>query len=143
MDLETLKQELRRDEGLPGGKPALKPYVDTVGKMTIGYGRNLTDVGITTLEAEDMLEHDAVSALGELGFAFPWFAALDAVRQRALVNMCVNLGLPRLRGFHKMLAALQRGDYDTAAVELLDSRYARQVGARAVRLAQMIRKGNP
>jgi lysozyme len=144
---ELLKQELQRDEAKLG-KPALKPYRDSVGKLTIGYGRNLDDVGIMPFEADDLLEHDIVACIGALSTRLaPWFDKLDDVRQRALINMSF-MGVDKLLGFVRMLEALRNaartGDqrfYDLAADELMDSKYARQVGQRAVRLAHMIRKG--
>lgn len=135
-DLDTLKAELRRDEGV-----RLKPYTDSVGKLTIGVGRNLTDVGIQPHEAEEMLEHDIASTIGALSVKLPWFPALDPVRQRVLVNMGF-MGVEKLLGFHLMLDACRRGDYETAADELLNSRYAHQVGQRATRLAAMLRTGS-
>ena len=140
LDLPALRAELRRDEGLPGGKPALKPYRDTVGKLTIGYGRNLDDVGIEPEEADWMLDHDIAIRIGALHARLRWFDQVDPVRQRVLINMAF-MGVEKLLGFHKMLAALMVRDYETAARELLDSKYATQVGQRAVRLAHMLRTG--
>lgn len=136
MDLATLKAELRRDEGV-----RLNPYKDTVGKTTIGVGRNLDDVGITTEEADYLLENDIGRAAAGLDRALPWWRNLREVRQRALLNMAFNLGLPRLLGFKGMLGALQAGDYAAAAAEARDSAWARQVGARAERIAQMLKEG--
>ena len=67
------------------------------------------------------------------------FIKLPEVVQEALVNLCFNMGIPRLMQFKKTLAYIQEGDYKKAANELLDSRYAHQVGYRAVEVAQMIR----
>ena len=72
---------------------------------------------------------------------FDDFAALSPNRQRALVDMAFNLGRTRLAGFKAMWAALERGDYHAAAVEALNSKWARQVGPRAQRIAKMIREG--
>lgn len=141
LDLEAMRAELRRDEGQPGSEPVLRPYRDTVGKLTIGFGRNLDDVGITPEEADMMLDHDIAIALGSLTGRVPVFATLDPVRQRVLVNLAFNLGVEGLLGFRHMFAALYRKDYDAAARELLDSKYAGQVGQRAVRLAHMLRTG--
>lgn len=136
MDLATLKAELRRDEGV-----RLKPYRDAVGKLTIGVGRNLDDVGITAAEAGLLLDADVARAAADLDRALPWWRRLTEARQRALLNMAFNLGLPRLLGFEGMLAALAAGDPVRAAAEALDSRWARQVGERAQRVARMIREG--
>lgn len=135
LDLDALRAELRRDEGV-----RLKPYVDTVGKVSIGVGRNLTDVGITPEEAAVLLDNDIATALGSLATK-PWFNGLDPVRQRVLVNICFNLGIGGLLGFPRMIAALIQHDYDRAAVELETSALARQTGQRNVRLAHMLRTG--
>ena len=132
---DALRQQLIRHEGL-----TLRPYTDTVGKLTIGCGRNLTDRGITDAEARYLLDNDINVALNALA-VFPWFAGLDAVRQRAYVDLCFNLGLPRLKGFVKMLDAASRHDWATAATELLDSAYAKQVGQRARTVAAQLRTG--
>lgn len=131
-----LLADLKRDEGM-----RLRPYRDTVGKLTIGYGRNLDDRGITAEEAEMMLQHDLATAERECAISFDWFAALDDARQSVLVNMAFNLGLSRLRGFGVMLACVREGDYAQAAEEMLRSKWAKQVGGRADRLAAQMRYG--
>lgn len=134
--IETLEDTLIRHEGL-----RLTPYRCTAGKLTIGIGRNLDDVGISEAEARLMLRNDIVNAEAELRRAFSWFDRLSPLRQQVLVNMAFNIGLPRLKGFRNMLAALERGDYNRAAVEMLDSRWARQVKSRAVELSDWMRQG--
>lgn len=136
MNVPELLKELERDEGL-----RLHPYRDTVGKLTIGIGRNLDDVGISEAEARFMLANDAARAERDARRALPSFDDLSDARKRALVNMSFNLGLPRLLGFKNMLAALAAGDYERAAAEALDSVWARQVGDRAERIVTMIREG--
>ena len=125
-----------RDEGL-----RLKPYVDTVGKWTVGFGRNLTDSGISLAEAELLLDNDIQRATAGVLAALPWTTGLDEVRRGALENMAFNLGVTGLLGFHKMLAALQRGDWPTAALEALNSEWARQVGPRAYRVSRQLETG--
>jgi lysozyme len=71
----------------------------------------------------------------------PWWRDLSEARQRAVVNMCFNLGITRLLGFSKALAALKAGQYEEAARQFLDSRWATQVGQRAQRIAELVRKG--
>lgn len=136
MNIETLKTDLRRAEG-----EASKPYRDGVGKLTIGVGRNLDDIGISSAEAGVLLDNDVGRAVAGLDRALPWGRGLTEARQRALAEMAFNLGLPRLLGFQGMLAALEAGDHAAAAAEALDSRWAGQVGARARRIAAMIREG--
>lgn len=134
-DRDALRRQLMLHEGL-----RLFPYVDSVGKVTIGIGRNLSDRGISEAEARQFLDADINNAILDLT-TFPWFADLDPVRQRAMVDLCFNIGLPRLRGFVKMLAAIERQEWDGAAHELMDSAYAVQVGKRARTLAAMLKTG--
>lgn len=136
MNLDALKADLRRDEGL-----RLKPYRDTVGKASIGIGRNLDDVGISEDEADYLLINDIFRAMADLDRAMPWWRDLSEARQRALCNMAFNLGLTRLQGFKKMLAALEAQDWPSAAREALDSKWARQVGDRADRIAEAFAGG--
>jgi lysozyme len=133
---ELLAQELDRDEG----RETL-PYVDTVGKITIGVGRNLTDRGLSPDEIDYLLQNDIDLVVREMAQAFPWAARMTPARQRVLANMLFNLGLVRLRGFRNTLAAMERGDYRAAAAGMLASKWARQVGARATRLARMMERG--
>lgn len=128
------KEQLKIDEGL-----RLKPYRCSAGKLTIGYGRNLDANGISQAEAEVLLENDIRDAENTCIHSFPWFADLTEPRQDVLVNMCFNLGLTRLLGFKKFLKAMELGNYETAAHEMMDSDWAEQVGARALRLARIIR----
>jgi len=134
MNRERLTADLMRDEDL-----RLKPYRDTAGKLTIGIGRNLDDVGLRHGEALIMLANDIADASAECAAAFAFWPDLNEPQQRGLCNMAFNLGMPRLRGFRKMLAALEAQDYETAADEALDSRWARQVGDRAERIAELLK----
>ena len=134
--LAALMADLRRDEGL-----RLKPYVDTTGHISIGYGRNLTDIGITRQEAEAMLREDTLRHVMELEALLPWVKQLDPVRQRAMGNMAFNLGLPALLKFRTFLGHMERGEYAAAAVAALNSRWSAQVGVRADRIAGMLREG--
>lgn len=136
MNLPALRTQLIKHEGL-----RLKPYRDTVGKLTIGVGRNLTDNGITAKEAMALLEDDIANAVADLRQHFAWFDSLDDVRQRVLADMCFNLGIWRLGAFARMLKAIQAGDYAVAAQEMLESRWAQQVGGRAHTLAAMMTTG--
>jgi len=133
MDRAKLKSDLVRDEGL-----RLKPYKDSVGKLTIGVGRNLDDVGISEQEASILLDSDILSAENSLDNTLPWWRDLDEPRQRVIANMAFNLGIGRLLGFRKFLTALERGDYLLAGKEMLDSKWSRQVGNRATRLARIM-----
>lgn len=132
----VLEDMLLRHEGL-----RLKPYRDTVGKLTIGVGRNLDDVGITRDEALALLRNDVARAQAALDAALPWRADLDPVRGRVLVDMAFNLGVPGLLAFSGTLGAIRDGAYAQAADRMLQSRWAAQVHGRAAELAQMMRTG--
>lgn|SRR5690625_376873 len=119
----------------------LKPYRDTVGKLTIGYGRNLEDSGITEEEAKYLLAQDQIRSHNELTGNFAFFQKMDPVRQAVLADMHMNMGLPRLLTFKKMLTACQFQDWDTAAAELMDSKYFRQTHSRAKRNYMMMKFG--
>lgn len=128
----NILEDLIRDEGL-----RLKPYTDTVGKLTIGVGRNLDDVGISEEEARAMLNADIDRAESGLRKTIPWFLSAPESVQRGLTNMAFNMGIIRLTQFGRMLSALAAKDYDAAAAEALKSKWATQVGARAVRIAEL------
>lgn len=136
MDTAKLRAQLQRHEGV-----RRFPYRDTVGKLTIGCGRNLDDVGISAGESDYLLTNDIDVRVLALAKRYPsWFPALDPVRQAVLVNMAF-MGLSRLAGFRKMLSAIGAKDYETAAAEMLSSKWATQVGARAAELAIQMRTG--
>lgn len=136
MDDDRLAATLMQDEGFRG-----VPYVDTEGKLTIGYGRNLIDNPLQPHEAAELLMSDITRTVRDLDRMLPWWRSLSEARQMVLANMAYNLGLPRLLGFQKFLAAAKRGDYDLAAHEMLDSLWHKQVGKRAERLAEEMRHG--
>ncbi len=131
-DITKIAADLKRDEGL-----RLKPYHCSAGKLSIGFGRNLDDVGISEFEAECMLERDIHRAMDGLDAGVSWWRLMPSDWQRGLVNMAFNLGITRLLGFRKMLDALQNGDGQRASMECLSSRYAKQVGQRSERVAAL------
>jgi lysozyme len=135
-DLDALKEQLTRHEGM-----SLRAYVDTTGHITIGVGRNLTDVGITQEEANAMLEHDIARTIGAVTLRWPWWERLDPIRQRVLVNMAFNLGVDGLAGFQRFLEYVRTGFYLEAAAEMVPTKWSRQVGPRADELAAMMRTG--
>ena len=135
IDLNKLTNELKRDEGL-----RLKPYYDTMGVLTIGYGRSL-EKGITEAEATYLLSNDIQSAIEDAS-KFEWFEGLSPVRKHVILNMIFNLGLGRFKTFKKMIRAIEISYFKRAALELLDSRYANQVGNRALRLSKMLENGD-
>lgn len=134
--------DLRRDEGV-----RYAPYDDTVGVKTVGVGHNLKakPLGLiyplTDAEVDRILSLDIADTIDALDDKLPWWRELDDVRQRALCNMVFNLGIGGLLGFRNTLAAIKGGRYSDAAAGMLASKWARQVGARAIRLANMMQKG--
>jgi len=136
MNRNRFIKQMRFHEGVKN-----KVYKDHLGIETIGVGRNLVDRGLSDEEVDYLLGNDITIVENELDNGLSWWRDLDEVRQRALADLAFNMGLPRLHGFVKMLDGLQRRDYHAAADELLDSKYAKQVGARSERVANMIRTG--
>jgi lysozyme len=136
VNIEKLRKSLILHEGLE-----LKPYKCTADALTIGVGRNLDSVGISSDEAMMLLDNDLDRCIDELGRRIPAWRLHDEVRQNVLIEMVFNLGITRFMTFRKMLEALKRYDYSAAANEMLDSRWANQVGQRSRTLAQMMRSG--
>lgn len=129
-----LKDQLLRHEGL-----RLRPYTCPAGALTIGIGRNLSDKGITESEAMVMLQTDIADARVDVDTLLDHFGikkwTLNAARLDALANMAFCLGRSRLAGFKRMFAAILVEDFNVAAAEILDSKYAKDVGDRAVELS--------
>jgi lysozyme len=137
MDNSKLQASIMAHEGL-----RLKAYIDTAGKTTIGYGRNISDDGISQSEAVLLLANDMQSCIAQAE-GEPWWPVVvnDDVRSRAMVELVFNLGIGKLRGFVNALSALGGGDFEGAAAGFLDSEWAREVGNRAAVLTEMIRTG--
>jgi|SRR5690349_24150288 len=133
MDVKTW---IKRDENCE-----LKPYKDTVGKTTIGWGRNIEDNGISQDEADYLFENDLRRSVRELS-GYEWYHSQPDDVKSALINMNFNLGITRFLGFKKMIAALKIKDYRQAAIEALDSLWAKQVGNRARDIAIVIREAD-
>ena len=161
MDKQRLLTTLEIDEGL-----RLYPYKCSAGKFTIGVGRNFEDnpfsidelifigikgrtfdvileelnkKGITRGDALWLLERDVDKVYNQLKKQFSWLEFRPDVVQRVMCNLCFNLGLGRLMGFTKTLNAIKNDRWEVAATELLNSKFAIQVGARANRLAEALR----
>lgn len=131
-----------------------KPYLDCCGKywrececvrkgrLSVGYGRNLDDVGISRSEAEVLLHHDVYSAEANAVRAFQWFPSLNDIRQRAITEVIFNVGMTKFLGFRQTIAAVKAGFYRIAAEHLLDSKWKTQVGpTRSERIARYLRDG--
>ena len=134
---EQLITELTRDEGR-----VLKPYRCTAGKLSIGIGRNIEDRGISIKEAEFMLSNDIDDCLSEAVDIFGIkFITFSPARQRAIINMIFNLGSHGFRGFIRTIDCIKRDDWGLAADAILRSKWATQVGQRAVRISEQFRSG--
>ena len=131
-----LIDQIIRHEGLE-----LKPYKCTSNKLTIGIGRNLQDVGITEDEAKYLLMNDLARVDAQMEKLMPWSQNLNPARYDALMNFVFNVGIGTALKFENAMAALKESDFDTAAAELLDSRWSTQVGSRAKELATQIKTG--
>lgn len=127
--------DLQRHEGFRAF-----PYKDSVGILTIGYGRNLESRGITSTEADVMLRNDVLLTVDKLSDLDFWLS-LSERRQSVLVNMAFNMGYIGLMTFKGMFEAIRAKDWNRAADEMLRSRWAAQVKGRAVELAEAMRNG--
>lgn len=136
MNRDAMVSQLIIDEAMK-----LKPYTDTKGKLTIGIGRNLTDVGISEPEARTLLSNDLDVTEKSLDHALPMWRQLSEARQEVILNMSFNMGVEKLLEFKNMLHDIQAGDFIGAAREMLASAWSRQVGKRADRLAEQMRNG--
>ena len=132
---EILKAQLIRHEG-----KRYRPYRDSVGKLTVGVGRNIDDVPFSEDEIMLMLENDISHAIEDAS-KFLWYIGLDEVRQSVIVNMLFNMGMEKFTSFRKMIKALEQKKYVLAAKEMLDSKWAAQVENRAHELAGIMERG--
>ena len=128
-------EQLKIDEGFRG-----QPYLDTVGKTTIGYGRNLDDNPLTEEEAEYLMEKD-VKQVEDMCNILPFWGFLNKTRKDIIVNMVFNLGFTGFLEFKNTIFYLNEKDYENAADEMLNSRWASQVGDRSQRLSLKMREG--
>jgi lysozyme len=141
--------DLMRDEGL-----RLTAYQDTRGNWTIGYGHTPAVEGErwTVNEAIDTLHEDVAKAVRDLDAKLPWWRTLSDVRQDVMAELAFNMGVgvapcpehpegTGLQEFVNALHAMQTGNWSMASAGLLASRWASQVGARATRLAAMMKTG--
>lgn len=147
MNLEKLKAQLKDEEGY-----RLEAYLDTEGILTIGIGHNCANdpvpgvakVGdaITPECCHGLFEQDITEkAIKELDRELPWWKDLDDVRQNVMLDLCFNMGIKTLLTFVNTLHAIETGNYPAAADGMRRSRWARQVGRRAIRLEQMMASG--
>lgn len=136
MNTYQLAAQLTIDEG-----KRRRIYADTVGKQTVGVGRNMTDRDMSDDEIDLMLKNDIAMVCAQLDKAAPWWTALTERRKQALANFVFNVGIATALTFKNTLQLLQSGQYTAAADEMMRSKWAGQVGARAQRITTMIREG--
>jgi lysozyme len=136
--MSKLVEMLRLHEGV-----RYKVYLCSEGYETIGVGRNISEggLGLSKDEVDFLLVNDIKRVQDELTRNFSWFLDLNEARRDAMVDICFNLGLTRLRSFANALEAMSYGQYEIAANEFMDSRWSQQVGNRAVEVTEMIRTG--
>lgn len=143
-NMEKLLEMLRRHEGEVKTNGRHVAYKCPEGYWTVGIGRNVdpeNGIGLSDEEVDFLLENDIARVIKELAAEYAWFSDLDDVRKDAMIDIAFNLGATRLRGFRRALTAMEAGNYKDAAVEFLDSRWAKQVGGRALELSDMIATG--
>ena len=139
--MSLIIEMLRQHEGV-----RTHAYKCTSDNTTIGVGRNIDEnggIGLSADETDYLLANDVKRVEAELIAAFNWYKMLNDARKDAMMDMCFNMGLPRLRKFKRALAAMSANLYEIAAVEFLDSLWARQVGhKRSTTISEMIRTGD-
>lgn len=137
MNRDRLKKQLEIDEDR-----RKRIYTDTVGKISGGIGRNLTDRGFSDDEIDLMYANDIKIAEKDARALVPGFDQLNDARQEVIMNMSFNLGYSRLAAFKKFLAAVNSSDFDEAADEMKNSKWYGQIKDRGVRLVTAMRKGS-
>jgi len=146
MDKDELMKELIADEGFE-----YEIYLDHLDHHTLGVGHLITEkdeeygqkagTPISEQRIRECLDQDIATVCEELDINEPWWRGLSDNRQRVIANMCFNLGYPSFSGFKNFISAIQVSDWEKAAVEMMDSRWATQVGNRAVRLKERMLRG--
>jgi len=138
--LNHLIKEIKEDEGYRE-----YVYTDSEGFPTCGYGHHLYPGSkINEVIANEFLRTDITGAINDF-WTLPveYRRGLEGeARKRVIINMIFNMGLSKVLKFKKMWRAVQAKDFPSAAKEMLDSKWARQVGNRAVRLARMMEEGD-
>jgi len=139
-DLDLLRKSIKTNEGFRS-----YAYRDSLGLLTIGYGRlcdpSRPGSGLTETEAEYLLNNDIAKVVANLTKALPWITSLSDARQRVLYEMAFQLGVTGVTAFRQALKAMQAGDWQTAHDQMLDSRWAKQTPTRAQTLANQMLKG--
>lgn len=119
----------------------LFPYTDTTNHLSIGVGRNLSERGISSNEAMQMLDNDIMYFTAKLDSLFDFFSQLDDNRKIVLINICFNVGVNGFLGFSRMLQFVKERDFEKASHEILQSKAASQCPNRYQRLAYVMKTG--
>lgn len=136
---DKITKQLRRDEGVE--KSA---YQDSLGYWTIGVGRLIDKRkggGLSDKEIDFLLANDIAEKEAELKARISFYKGLDEARRGVLLNMAFNLGTDGLLAFKNTLNLVGQGKYEQASGEMLKSKWAKQVGNRAVRLSEQMKTG--
>ena len=143
MNIEALREQLKVDEGVK-----YEIYKDHLGYPTFGIGHLITEddpehgepdgTEISEDRVNEVFETDVAKFVSEAKILFPDLDDLPEVAQQVIVNMAFNMGRPRLSKFKNFIAGVNDRDWVRAAEEMMDSRWADQVGARATRLRNLI-----
>jgi lysozyme len=124
------------------GLPWRRCTCQSKGKLTIGVGRNLDDVGLSHSEISQLQRNDVDKLTLDLEQAFPWFQHLNTPRRIVILSMAFNMGIQGLKNFKEMIKAIERGDFDIASAEMMQSRWSQQVKSRGFRLASIMKTGH-
>jgi lysozyme len=135
IDAQLMRSRLIKDEAL-----RLKPYLDTVGRITAGIGRNLSEKGIGQAACDQWFAEDVAEALAGAE-KYSWFAGLDLPRRQVIVCMIFNMGAETFASFDGTQAAFAAHDWPTASTHMLGTKWASEVGQRAVIYARIVRTG--
>lgn len=133
--MENVKRQLIRYEGLK-----LQVYKCPAGYQTIGVGRNLESKGISEKEAMVLLDNDIAEFTFALEETYDWFEDLSENRQAVIINMAFNLGMSGFGKFKNMISAIENSDWEEAASQMMDSKWATQVGRRAEELSEAMKE---
>ena len=137
--IDSLESMRRRDED-----EVLHAYPDSEGYWTIGIGRLIDERkggGISKAESSFLFSNDTAKVDAQVRASLPWAQNLDPVRRAALLNMCFQMGVGGLLGFKNSLELIRTGQYQSAARNMLQSLWAKQTPARAMRVAKQIETG--
>ena len=144
MNIDNLREQLKIDEGVK-----YEIYNDHLGYATFGIGHLVVEgdeehgkpIGTPVSEerVNSVFDSDVATYVTEAKKVFPNLDTLPEEAQEVIVNMCFNMGAPRLSKFKKFIGGVNAGDWNTAAVEMMDSRWAKHVGVRADRLRDRIK----